>query len=61
MGMLYTVATIAAAAKRNKLAEVQYLHRQGCPWPVDLLEAAARSGNFELLRWCTRTAAIGTR
>jgi Ankyrin repeats (3 copies) len=40
------------AAQFNKLAEVQYLHEQGCPWPMKVLEQAAREGHFELVRWC---------
>jgi hypothetical protein len=58
LGMPYTATTMAAAARSNKLAEVQYLHSQGCPWPVSdpcipgLLENAAREGHFEMVRWC---------
>jgi hypothetical protein len=51
-GMKCTAAIMTGAARCNKLAEVQYLHNQGCPWPFDLLEKAASSGYFELLRWC---------
>jgi hypothetical protein len=51
-GIQFTETTIAAAAERNKLAEVQYLHCQGCRWPPRLLEQAAERGRFELLRWC---------
>jgi hypothetical protein len=51
-GMEYTEAVIAAAALCNKLAEVQYLHTEDCPWPVQLLDDAARGGHFELVRWC---------
>jgi hypothetical protein len=50
LGMQYTATTIYSAAECNKLAEVQYLHWQGCPWPLFLLEIAARGGFFELLR-----------
>jgi hypothetical protein len=52
LGMEYTESTIAAAADCNKLAEVQYLHEQGCPWPSYLLDRAASKGDFELVRWC---------
>jgi hypothetical protein len=52
LGMPFTATTMAGAAHCNKLAEVQYLHSQGCAWPEQLLEYAARSGHFELLRWC---------
>jgi hypothetical protein len=52
LGMPYTHATMAGAAKDNKLAEVQYLHTQGCPWSLMLLNEAAQNGYFELLRWC---------
>jgi hypothetical protein len=52
LGMEYTSSTMAGAAQRNKLAEVQYLHNQDCPWPSWLFEEAARSGRLELLRWC---------
>jgi hypothetical protein len=52
LGMEYTAMTMSGAARCNKLAEVQYLHNQGCPWPLRLLEVVARSGYSELLRWC---------
>jgi hypothetical protein len=52
LGMDYTEEIVIGAAKGNKLAEVQYLHRQGCPWPSQLLELAVMSGAFELVRWC---------
>eukprot|EP00953_Heterococcus_sp_UTEX-ZZ885_P040205 20562-Heterococcus_DN1.PRE.3 len=52
LGMEYTALTVAGAAERNKLAEVQYLRSQGCPWPTKLLERAALRGHFELVRWC---------
>jgi hypothetical protein len=51
-GMEYTEAVMHAAALCNKLAEVQYLHTEGCPWPVQLLDDTAISGHSELLRWC---------
>eukprot|EP00953_Heterococcus_sp_UTEX-ZZ885_P002156 1680-Heterococcus_DN1.PRE.2 len=43
---------MAGAAECNKLAEVQYLYRQGCKWPEGLLESASESGYFELERCC---------
>jgi hypothetical protein len=52
LGMDYTAAVIAGAAQCNKLATVQYLHGQSCPWAAGLLEEAARRGHFDLLRWC---------
>jgi hypothetical protein len=52
LGMDLTEAVMSAAVECNKLAEVQYLHSQGCDWPSGLLEAAAGRGYFELLRWC---------
>jgi hypothetical protein len=52
LGIKYIAATMAGAARSNKLAEVQFLHAQGCPWSMYLLEDAARDGYFELLRWC---------
>jgi hypothetical protein len=52
LGMLFIAATMAGAAECNKLAEVQYLHSQGCAWPAWLLNTAASSGYFELVRWC---------
>jgi hypothetical protein len=52
LGMQYTAATMRGAANRNKLAEVQFLHRRGCPWSLCLLEDAAQRGHFELVRWC---------
>jgi hypothetical protein len=52
LGMEYSEITMACAAQCNKLAEVQYLHAQGCPWSLRLLEDAARGGHFELVRWC---------
>jgi hypothetical protein len=55
VGMKFSTAAIAAAAQRKKLTEVQYLHHQGCPWPSSgLLELAASSGHFELVRWCCK-------
>jgi hypothetical protein len=51
LGVEYAPTTMTEAAHCNKLAEVQYLHGQGCPWPVWLLEAAATKGFLELLRW----------
>jgi hypothetical protein len=50
--MEYTATTMTGAAQRNKLAEVQYLHIQGCPWPPRIFKNAASSGYFELLCWC---------
>jgi hypothetical protein len=52
LGMEYTATVMTVAAECNKLAEVQYLHSQGCPWPPQLLSEAPRSGHFELVRWC---------
>jgi hypothetical protein len=52
LGLQYTIMTMSGAARCNKLAEVQYLHSQGCPWPARLLEVVASSGYCELLRWC---------
>jgi Ankyrin repeats (3 copies) len=43
---------MSGAVRCNKLAEVQHLHEQGCPWSMNLLEQAAREGHFELVRWC---------
>jgi hypothetical protein len=50
--MQITETTMTAAAANNKLAVVQYLHSQGCPWPWQLLENAASSGHLDLVRWC---------
>jgi Ankyrin repeats (3 copies) len=50
--MEYTKTTMASAARYDKLAEVQYLHSQGCPWPSYRLVEAASSGHSELVRWC---------
>jgi hypothetical protein len=52
LGMQYTAATMTGAAQCNKLAEVQHLHSQGCPWPLRLLDVLAGGGNLQLLRWC---------
>jgi hypothetical protein len=52
LGIKYIAATMAGAARCNKLAEVQFLHSQGCPWSLYLLEDAATDGYFELVRWC---------
>eukprot|EP00953_Heterococcus_sp_UTEX-ZZ885_P032499 16973-Heterococcus_DN1.PRE.3 len=43
---------MAAAAKCNKPAEVQYLHSQGCAWPNLLLEGVVRRGHLDLAHWC---------
>jgi hypothetical protein len=52
LGMEYTAAIMARAAKCKKLAEVQYLHSHGCHWPLKVLEEAASRGYYELVRWC---------
>jgi hypothetical protein len=52
MGMQYTTETMLGAAQRDKLAEVQHLRSEGCPWAWGHLEEAASNGHFELLRWC---------
>jgi hypothetical protein len=52
LGMKYTNITMAGASNCNKLAEVQYLHSQGCPWPPRPLDDATRRGYFDLVRWC---------
>jgi hypothetical protein len=52
LGMEYKTITMADAAEGNKLAEVQYLHSEGCPWPAWLMERALKSGFVELVRWC---------
>jgi hypothetical protein len=52
LGMQYTDTVMAGAAQSNKLAELQFLRGQGCPWPCGMIETAASSGYFELLRWC---------
>jgi hypothetical protein len=43
---------MAGAGLCDKLAEVQFLYSHGCPWSNGQLEVAAKSGYFELLRWC---------
>jgi hypothetical protein len=52
VGMQYTATTKYGAARCNKLAEVQHLRSQGCPWHPKMLEHAAKRGHFGLLRWC---------
>jgi hypothetical protein len=52
LGMHYTRTTMAGAAECNKLAEMQFLHSQGCYWPSGLLENASDSVYCELVRWC---------
>jgi hypothetical protein len=52
LGMQYTGEVMIGAAQCNKLAEVQFLCFHNCTRPMWLLEVAARSGHFELLRWC---------
>jgi hypothetical protein len=37
LGMPYTADTMIGAGKCNKLAEIQYMHSEGCPWPRRLL------------------------
>jgi hypothetical protein len=39
------------AAQSNKLAVLQFLHANGCPWDATVAEAAARRGNLEMLKW----------
>jgi hypothetical protein len=48
----HTVTMMRGAAECNKLAEVQYLQSQGCPWHAGLLDVAASGGHAELVRWC---------
>jgi hypothetical protein len=55
MGVQYgrfTAVAMATAGRCNKLAEVQFLYRQGCLWASELLDEGARSGQFDLVRWC---------
>jgi hypothetical protein len=52
VGMDYTATTMAAAFHCNRLAVVQFLHGQGCPWPSGLLDGLAKDGFCELVRWC---------
>jgi hypothetical protein len=53
LGMQYTSDIMAGAGLCDKLAEVQFLYSHDCPWSNgQLLEVAAESGYFELLRWC---------
>jgi hypothetical protein len=52
LGMQYSARVLAGAALCNKLAEVQYLHERGCPWPMNHLEEIASRGYCELVRWC---------
>jgi hypothetical protein len=54
LGMQYDCETSLGAAMCNELSVLQYLHAQGCPWNHEATGAAARRGNFEMLRW-TRT------
>eukprot|EP00953_Heterococcus_sp_UTEX-ZZ885_P016774 9409-Heterococcus_DN1.PRE.6 len=51
VGLEYIMATIDGAARFNNLPAVQYLHSQGCHWPLQLLKRAAINGYFELVRW----------
>jgi hypothetical protein len=60
LGMAFTAFLMAVAAHCNKLAEVQYLHSQGCPWPARLLEGVARDGHFEAVRGAMSMAFPGT-
>jgi hypothetical protein len=50
--MAFTALLMAVAAHCNKLAEVQYLHSQGCALHRRLLDRAANSSNSEVVRWC---------
>jgi hypothetical protein len=50
--MPFIETTITGAAQCNKFAELRYLRSQGCPRSSSVLEAAASSGSYELLRWC---------
>eukprot|EP00953_Heterococcus_sp_UTEX-ZZ885_P002547 1886-Heterococcus_DN1.PRE.2 len=51
LGMPYTAATMHRCALCNKLAVMQFLHAQGCPWDESVCTAAAERGCFEMLRW----------
>jgi hypothetical protein len=44
LGMQCTRTIMASAARRNRLAEMQYLHSQSCPWSGWMLELAVGSG-----------------
>jgi hypothetical protein len=52
LGMTYTPTIMHGAMQSDKLAEVQFLHAQGCPWPLGVIEVAASCGHYELVRWC---------
>eukprot|EP00953_Heterococcus_sp_UTEX-ZZ885_P015096 8501-Heterococcus_DN1.PRE.1 len=52
LGMHFTgLSILGGAAEGNKLAVVQFLHAQGCPWHWSVASAAAKRNDLEMLRW----------
>eukprot|EP00953_Heterococcus_sp_UTEX-ZZ885_P000586 839-Heterococcus_DN1.PRE.2 len=49
------------AAEHSMLAEVQYLHHQGCPWPGRLLERLQAVVTLSSCDGVTSTVAVGSR
>jgi Ankyrin repeats (3 copies) len=49
--MSFSAVTMLGAAECNELSVVQFLRARGCAWDWKVSGAAARRGNFEMLRW----------
>jgi hypothetical protein len=58
LGMPYTGSVIAGTAQFNKLAEVQYLHRQGCPCLCSCLAELLAVGSLSCCAGATSTAVL---
>jgi hypothetical protein len=48
LGMSYSEASVEGAARRNKLAVVQFLCAQGCPLSASVYNAAAGRGDIDM-------------
>jgi hypothetical protein len=51
LGMQYTAAVMKGCARCNKLAVMQFLRAEGCPWHHLVCHTVAVRGFFEMLRW----------
>jgi hypothetical protein len=57
LGMKRTEATMSGATTCNDLTVLQYLHAEGCALSADVCDAAAVSGDLEMLRWAREQGA----
>jgi hypothetical protein len=59
LGMQYSSTSMRGAADCYKLAEMQHLHRQGCPWPRGLLKKLLEVGALSCCAGALSTAVLG--